>query len=146
MRGLCIAADKYSSDFPESKNSALKERVRKLVLAPRGFKRQRKAETLAEATGADLSDINVICDIRPVFDNERKEIEGAVVISTLTLEILEPDGKLSSVECRLTERQLDDLYTVALNAKQKLTAIKNLLATKSIPRATVFQMTTTEEK
>jgi hypothetical protein len=128
LGGLCTAAAKHTSDFPGNKNGVLKHRVEKLFFAPPGFKRQQKAETLAEATGADLSEVNIICDIRPVFDNARKEIEGAVVISTLTLEILELDGRLSSMECRLSEKQLDDLCTVSLNAKQKLAAIKNLLA------------------
>jgi hypothetical protein len=146
LDGLCAAVIKHSADFPRDKIDDLKLRVQRLVLAPRGFKRQQKAEALAEATGADLNEVNIICDIRPVFDDQRKEIEGAVVISTLTLEITELDGTLSSVECCLTEKQLDDLCKVSLNAKQKLVAIKNLLASKSIPRAPVFEIAPAEEK
>ncbi len=146
LAGLCAAAAKHADAFPEHKVTILKNRVQKLVLGPPGFKRQQKAETLAEATGADLSDLNIICDIRPVFDDARKQIEGALVISTLTLEILGLDGTLSSVECRLTEKQLDDLCRVSLNAKQKLEAIKKLLDDKSIPTAMLFQVNTNEDK
>jgi hypothetical protein len=142
---LCAAIAKFPADFPRDSVEVLKVRLRGLVLAPRGFKRQKKAETLAEATGADLNELNIICDIRPVFDDARKEIDGALVIATLTLEILELDGRSSSVECRLTEKQLDDLYKVSVLAKQKLVAIKTLLNAKSIPWARVFETTRTEE-
>ena len=146
LEGLCAAVAKQSTEFPPEKIGVLKLRVQRLLLTPLGLKRQQKAETLAEATGADLNEVNIICDIRPVFDNDRKKIEGAVVISTLTLEISELDGKLTSVECRLTESQVDDLCKVAINAKQKLAAVKDMLATKSIPMATVFDIFTAEEK
>jgi hypothetical protein len=139
LEGLGAAVARYREDFPPDKIAVLKLRVQKLLFAPGGFRRQQKAETLAEATGADLNELNIICDIRPVFDSARREIEGAVVISTLTLEITELDGKVSLVECRLSEKQVDDLCKVSLNAKQKLAAIRNLLSSKEIATATVFE-------
>jgi len=145
LEELCSALGKYAEEFPPDDVKVLRARLQKLVLAPLGFKRQKKAEILAEATGADLNELNIICDIRPVFDEDRKEIDGALIIPTLTLEVLELDGGLSSVECRLTEEQLDDLCRISLLAKQKMVAIKTLLTAKSIAWARVFETARKEE-
>jgi hypothetical protein len=145
LRTLCGTLDRFPQDFPREAAEVIKARLPVLLLAPKAFKRQKKAEALADATGADLNALNIICDIRPVFDEEKKEVDGALVISTLTLEIIELDGRVSSVECRLTEKQIDDLCKVSLFAKQKLEVIKTLLNAKSIPWARVFDATRTEE-
>ena len=70
----------------------LADRIEKLVAVPAGLARQYKAEQLAEATGTELEDLQVICDLRPVFNEERSEIEGAIPISTLKLDVLGPNG------------------------------------------------------
>ena len=145
LDALCAALGRFPNDFSGDTVEVIRVRLRTLLLAPSGFKRQKKAETLADATGADLNDLNIICDIRPVFDDERKVVDGALVITTLTLEIIELDGRISSVECRLTEKQIDDLCRVSLVAKQKLDVIKTLLNTKSVPWARVFETARTEE-
>jgi hypothetical protein len=145
LEELCGALGKYPNEFSSGDVSVLRTRLQTLILQPLGFKRQKKAETLAEATGADLNDLNIICDVRPVFDDDRKEIDGALIIPILAIEILELDGALSSVECRLTEKQLDDLCKVALLAKQKIAVIKTLLSTKLIALARVFEPAGKEE-
>lgn len=135
VRVLIEELSKYEQEFPEQVIGALRERITALILTPRGFDLQKKAEMLAEATGAELADFSIICDVRPVFDNERKKIEGAVALTTLRLELYESDGSLLPVECRLTEPQLERLAKIVDTARGKLAAIQQLLETKDLPLA-----------
>lgn len=138
--GIFVAAmAEQSKEFPPETIQILEPRLNALILMPRGFSRQKKAEELAEATGADLTEFNIICDIRPVFDEDRKEIEGALAVTTLTLDILQLDGRVASIECRLTENQLDDIIRKSTAAKQKVVAIKALLATKMISQTRALE-------
>lgn len=124
--------NKFSTAIPEDGRKKLGERLEKLVAAPAAFTRQHKAEKLAEATGVELEDIQIICDIRPVFNEDRSVIDGAVPVTTLRLELVELNGTTSSVEVRLTEQQVVDLSDKAESAKKKISVIKNILDEKSI--------------
>jgi hypothetical protein len=121
-------------EFQQNLSGILQERI-KALLIPRGFDLQKKAELLAEATGAELANFAIICDVRPVFDDDRKKIEGAVAVTTLRLELYQPDGNKVPIECRLTEPQLARLAKVVETAQGKLSAITNLLETKNVPLA-----------
>lgn len=126
------AISESSEGVPEDDREKLGERLEKLAAAPTGFTRQQKAERLAQATGAELKDVQIICDIRPVFNEERSAIEGAIPITTFRLDMLEPDGTSSSTEIRLTEKQLADLCVKAESARKKISVIKETLSAKSI--------------
>lgn len=128
-------------DFAGPLAKTLEDRLRAFIVTPRGLAKQKKAESLAEATGCDLSNFAIICDVRPVFDEERKTIEGAVAVTTLRLELQESDGRLTAVECRLTEQQLDRLYKASDAARKKLAAVGDLLESKSVPLAKVQEGT-----
>jgi hypothetical protein len=131
VRVLIEELSKYK-EFPEQVIAVLRERLKALFLTPRGFDLQKKAEMLAEATGAELADFSIICDVRPVFDNERKKIEGAVALTTLRLELYQSDGSRLPVECRLTEPQLERLAKIVDTARGKLAVIQQLLETKDL--------------
>ena len=97
---------------------------------------QWKADQLRKTTGIELEDIQLICDIRPVFDDARSTIMGAIPISTLKLDVVDRDGAPRSIEIRLTEKQLAELASKAELARQKIRVIKQTLAEKSIPLPT----------
>ena len=126
------AIAEHSNKLTKQQKKQLADRIEKLVAAPSGLARQHKAEQLAEATGTELEDLQVICDVRPVFNEARSEIEGAIPISTLKLDVTNPDGSPSRIEVRLTESQVTDLCAKAQYAESKLLVIKRLLAEKSI--------------
>ncbi|MGE5611162.1 MAG: hypothetical protein ACM359_18065 [Bacillota bacterium] len=123
------------SDASSSENrQKLVKRIETLLLAP-GFARQHKAERLADATGAALDELQLICDIRPVFNDDRTAIDGVVPVTTLKLVTIEPDGEAVRVEIHMTEQQLAELASKAESAQRKLKAIKDTLASKSITLA-----------
>jgi hypothetical protein len=126
------AISEHSEALTDEQKTLLADRIEKLVALPTGLARQYKAEQLAEATGIELEDLQVICDLRPVFSEERSEIEGAIPISTLKLDVLGPNGLPSRIEVRLTESQVADLFEKAHFAQTKLAAIKKMLEKNSI--------------
>ena len=126
------AIGEHSETLTVEQRKLLADRIEKLVAVPTGLARQYKAEKLAEATGTELEDLQVICDVRPVFNEERSEIEGAIPISTLKLDLLGPNGLPSRIEVRMTEEQVADLFEKALYAQTKLSVIKKMLEENSI--------------
>ncbi len=135
LRDAIIASPKKLSKTDKSK---LVERIEKLAFEPIALARQYKAEQLSEATGIDLEDLQLICDIRPIFNEARSEIEGAIPISTLKMDINEPDDTSSRIEIRLTEEQVKDLCSKAQLAMNKISVIKKMLKDKfiSMPNTT----------
>jgi len=127
------AIGEHSESLTGEQKILLADRIEKLVAVPTGLARQHKAEQLAEATGTELEDLQLICDLRPVFNEERSEIEGAIPISTLKLDVLGPNGLPSRIEVRLTEEQVADLFEKVHYAQTKLSVIKRTLAKSSIP-------------
>lgn len=130
---LRSAIKEHAKDIPVEDREALGERLERLVLAPSGLGLQWKAEQLAASTGIEVEDIQLVCDIRPVFDEARSAIMGAVPVSTLKFSVLGPDGTPENIELRLTEAQLADLGSKADLAQQKIRIIKKTLNDKLIP-------------
>jgi len=116
----------------EEDGEKAEKRIQALICEPTGFARQFKAEKLVEAIGAELEDVQIICDVRPVFNEQRSEIEGAIPISTLVLDVIEPNGGSSRIQVRLREADVIDLSKKIAFAKTKLAAIRRALRDKSI--------------
>lgn len=132
LRLLKAAVTEHVEGLEPEQLDKLGERLALLIAEPTGFARQHKAEQLVEATGREVAAIQVICDVRPVFNEERTEIQGALPISTLTLDLIERDGRTSRVEVHLSERQIVDLCAKAESARGKVALIKKMLAEKEI--------------
>ena len=128
--------NKMEDPEDQSERKTIADRLKKLIIAPVGFDRIFKARRLAESSGIELDDIGIICDIRPVFESDRINIEGAVVVTTLRIE-LDNNGVSSCFDVRMTEEQLEDLAEKVKFAGLKLNAIKRLLSEKEIELAVV---------
>jgi len=126
------AVDETLEQKSEGDRKKLGERIERLVCTPPGFARQHKAQELTEATGAELDELQIICDIRPVFDEERSKIEGAIPVSTLIVDVVQTDGTSSRIQVRLNEQEVADLLSKAEFAKAKLAVIRRMLKDKSI--------------
>lgn len=124
---------KRSDDFPNPKLIA--SRLRELIALPAGLAKQKKAEVLADATEDEIGDISIVCDIRPIFDEERAQIDGVIAVTIMRFELIGPGGLVSAVECRLTEKQLDRLCKISDAARRKLSAIREFASAKNIAMA-----------
>ena len=134
METLSKAIEEESESFSEDEKKIVSERIRTLAAEPASLARQFKAKELLGATGAELDDFRLICDVRPVFDEPpRKRVEGAVPITVLRLEYTKPDGDTDVFEVMVTERQIKALEEKFADARQKLRLVAELLTTHKIP-------------
>ncbi len=113
---------KQDEDFPlnEAELARLGEILPKLIQAYPALARFEKAERLAKLTGQELESIELICDLRPIFDEDRKQIEGMMPYTRLHIVATGADGLPKSFEAELTHRQVNDLREKAAKANSKL--------------------------
>lgn len=107
-------------------------RTPRLVADAPGLEAQWKAESLTSATGQPLEELEIITDLRPVFDRDRKAVLGMLHVMTLRLTVTSPGGLPESLEITLDEEALERLCEISSRAKEKLAALKILLAEKGI--------------
>jgi hypothetical protein len=132
MDALSKAIEEKAEGLQPQQRRTLTERLRKLVAEPIGLARQFKARQLVDAIGAELNDFRIICDIRPIFDQKRERIDGAIPLATFRLEYSTPDGDSAVVEMRVTEKQIVKFGERIADANLKLRMIKELLASSNV--------------
>jgi hypothetical protein len=86
--------------------------------------RYEKAERLAELTGQRLESFDLICDLRPIYDESRKYLEGMMPYTRLRVVATGVDGLPKSFEAELTHQQVHDLAEKASKAKDKLDVLR----------------------
>ncbi len=133
MDVLGKAIEKNTEGLEPQERQTLIDRLRKLVAEPIGIAKQYKAQRLVGAIGAELDDFQIICDIRPIFDQEHERIEGAIPLTILRLEYSQADGEPAVVELRLTEKQITKFSERVADAHLKLRMIKDLLTDQHLP-------------
>jgi len=82
---LCDAIRSETTSLKEEEKKTLIIRI-ELLANSAGIAKQYKANRLAEAISGELKSFQIICDIRPIFDGDRKHIDGAIPVSTARLE------------------------------------------------------------
>lgn len=111
----------------------LQDRLPLIIRHYPGLRRQVKAKNLSESTGNRLEDLAIICDLRPVFDEERQKVEGVIPFTTLKVVCKGVDGLPVSLEAILSEMEVHDLAKKAGAAVEKLKCLRDLLAAQDLP-------------
>jgi len=132
MDALSKAIVEKAETLEPQKRRTLTERLRRLIAEPTGLVKQFKARQLVVAIGAELDDFQIICDIRPIFDQKHERIEGAIPLATLRMEYSTSDGDSAVVELRITEKQIVKFGEKIADASLKLRMIKELLASHNV--------------
>ena len=88
------------------------------------IRRLRKANDLSTATGNDLTGLTFICDARPVYNDDRTDIDGFVPLATMKLFFDDPNGEQKSIEIALTADDLDSFLDRASKAREKLNVMR----------------------
>ena len=60
--------------------ATLQERVPALIRDVPAVERGQKAERLKKVLGNELEALEIICDVRPVYDDSRERIEGLIPV------------------------------------------------------------------
>ena len=110
----------------------LQHRLPLLIEPFSGFSRQAKAERLSQATGQPLEDVQIICDLRPVFDEERECVQGVIPFTTLRVVSKGTDGLPVAMEAILSRSQVSELQKKATAAEEKLSRLEKLLSEKDL--------------
>jgi len=110
----------------------LKPRLALVLRRFPGLDRQAKAERLSEATGLPLQKIEIICDLRPVFDKDRDHVEGMIPYTTLRIVCTGVDGLPVLFEATLTQGDVTQLAKASADATKKLANLRELLRQKQV--------------
>ena len=101
--------DKENPLLTPAQFDELKRRMSIIIKPYAGLNRQAKAQRLCEATGLRLENVEIICDLRPVFDNERESVEGVIPYTILRIVSIGADGLPVAMETILTQAELGEL-------------------------------------
>ncbi|MCK4786600.1 MAG: hypothetical protein KAV87_22765 [Desulfobacteraceae bacterium] len=113
-------------DFPfdQAQFDRLKQILKNIIQPYPSLARFQKAERLAKITGQQLETVELICDIRPVFDENRKNVEGMMPYTRLHIVATGEDGLPNAFEVELTHQEVTNLAEKAEKAKSKLEALR----------------------
>ena len=111
----------------------VKERLSIVIQAYPGLQRQAKAQRLSEATGHRLESVEIICDLRPIFDERRDSIEGVIPYTILKVVCTGPDGLPIMMEAILSQADVEGLAKKSEAALKKLDRLRSVLGEKDLP-------------
>jgi len=115
--------------FDEAQLECLKQILKDLIRPYPALARFRKAERLAKITGQQLETVELICDLRPIFDESRKNVEGMMPYTRLHIVATGEDELPKPFEVELTHQQVINLVEKAEKAKSKLEALRQSIET-----------------
>ena len=110
--------------FDQAKIERLKQILKNLIQPYPALTRSEKAERLAKITGQQLETVEMICDLRPIFDESRKNVEGMMPYTRLHIVATGEDGLPKPFEVELTHQQVIDLAVKTRKAKSKLEVLR----------------------
>jgi hypothetical protein len=116
---------KIADQITEPTFGMIRERLTRLFRDYSVLERLDKAHRLMTLTGNSAEEIEILCDIRPVFDEGRKLVEGLIPLTTLRVEYAKQDDETRVLEVVLSEEMLDELLNKATKAKQKLAVLRD---------------------
>ena len=111
----------------------LRKRLPIIIQRYPALDRQAKAESLAEATGQPLQKLELICDLRPVFDKARDKVEGMIPLTILKVVCTAVDGLPIAMEAILSEKDVARLAKATADAQRKLQKLRALVTNTGIP-------------
>lgn len=107
----------------------LEDRIGRFVRVSKpGMERQAKAESLLYLGAQVVNELRILCDLRPVFDDDRNKIEGMVLVTSLLINESSPNP----IRLRLDDGDLSKLEHEVSEAKRKAKEIRELIENKDI--------------
>lgn len=125
LREVISKVPKSLEQLDEPLREAVQGRLPKALEPVPCVDRQVKVDALVRRTGSHLDDLSMTCDLRPVFNDDRTQVEGLVPLTTLRLVThLAGTFEPSVLEISVTEKELARLCDEVDRAKRKLVALK----------------------
>lgn len=111
----------------------LAHRLPRIAAPKTSMDRQAKAVGVARRVGLALDKIALACDLRPVFDDSRDNVEAMIPLTLMRVVARGPEGFPQTLEVTLTEKQLLDLNTEVERARTKLATLKRFVEKTAVP-------------
>ena len=84
-----------------------------------------KGKNLQTILGDQFQDVEIICDIRPIFDNTLEIIEDCIPVTTLKMTYLSQTSEVKVLEVVLSEDDIDVMDERITTAKKKLRVLRD---------------------
>ena len=121
-----VGTPERSNIFDQATVDQLRSNLMALVADQACILLMRKANKLLRDVGNEFRDVAVFCDLRPVFDEPRKQVEGFVLVANLRLHYVSQTGDMNVCEVAMTEDELRMLVTKSNEALNKLDVLKKI--------------------
>ena len=127
---LRTTSDVILKEFPESTWEEFLKRFRLVqeVIPIHCILNQIKYENLQTIVGNQFQNADIICDIRPVFDNTRNSVEDIVPVTTLKIRYLTQTEETKVLEVIVSERHIEELAEKVRMARQKWDVLRKIFA------------------
>ncbi len=117
------ANSQNASTLPSERLEVVRARLSQLIQNYPSLVRYRKAQRLRKLTGRVAASVDVVCDLRPVFDQSRTVVEGLIPLTILRVGYRDGDGS-GVLEVLLSGEDLEELAREVERAKQKLGSLR----------------------
>jgi hypothetical protein len=117
--------DEHIKRLPDELFDQVKDGLRELIGSYPALERFRKAERLEDITGKSLEEVEIICDLRPIFDEKREKVEGMIPYTRLKLIVENEDGSSEAIEAELSAKQVMELAKKSQMAQTKLACLRS---------------------
>lgn len=91
-----------------------------------------KADQLLRDVGNEIQSVKFVCDLRPVFDRKKENVDAFVLVANLRLVYLSQDGNRQSCEIALTEDELNMLHEKTEEACKKIKVLNDVRSTLTV--------------
>lgn len=133
-----VVGEKLTKFEDEASRLAAADRILTLATETPGLKLQYKASKLSDERGPHLEAVEIVTDIRPIYNETAGQIEGAFPVTLLNLCINDPSSDDDqSVRVEISEAVLSELILKAQRAVQKIATAKQFLKGKDVAVPTV---------
>lgn len=110
--------------FTDELFASLERNLRVLVADYPSVELIRKANRLLRDVGNEFKSVAFFCDMRPVFDEPRENVEGFLTLANMRLIYVNQVGERHACEVALTEEELKKLIENSQKALAKLDVLK----------------------
>jgi hypothetical protein len=118
--------------FSDSVLERLGENLHVLISDYHAVALMQKAEQLLRDVGNEFQGVKFVCDLRPVFDEQRANVEGFVLLANMRLIYVSQDGHRHVCEIAFTEEELQQLRNDVDKAQSKLEVLKEVRSTLTV--------------
>lgn len=124
LRAWRESDEENRQQFPDEAFADLEQKLPLLIREYPALIRSKKADRLRNVLGNEFEGVAFICDARPVYNEQRDDIEGLIPLTTMKLIYERQNSESEEIEIILTAEQLENLVSKARQAEQKLTVLR----------------------